>query len=107
MKIPNYDPFSSKSDYKQGHPCMPADLFRMLICGPSNSGETNTLLHMLYELLEYDKIYLFSKNLHQNKYQSLLQEFAEKSTPRLVMILSRLTVMKSFRSKNFGRTTKK
>ena len=55
MKIPNYDPGSSKSDYMQGHPCMPADVFRMLICGPSNSGKTNTLLHMLYELLEYDK----------------------------------------------------
>ena len=57
---------------------MPADVFRMLICGPSNSGKTNTLLHVLYELLEYDKIYLFSKNLHQNKYQDLLQYFAEK-----------------------------
>ena len=33
---------------------------------------------MLYELLEYDKIYLFSKNLHQNKYQALLQYFAEE-----------------------------
>jgi len=30
----------------------------MLICGPSNSGKTNILLHMLYELLEYDKVYL-------------------------------------------------
>ena len=78
MKIPNYDPGSSESDYKQSHLCMPADVFRMLICGPSNSGKTNTLLHMLYELLEYDKIYLFSKNLHQNKYQDLLQYFAEK-----------------------------
>ena len=38
---------------------------------------------MLYELLEYDKIYLFSKNLHQNKYQSLLQEFAEKYNPKV------------------------
>ena len=83
MKIPNYDPGSSKSDYKQGHPCMPADVFRMLICGPSNSGKTNTLLHMLYELLEYDKIYLFSKNLHQNKYQDFLQEFAEKINPQV------------------------
>ena len=83
MKIPNYDPGSSKSDYKQGHPCMPADLFRMLICGPSNSGKTNTLLHMLYELLEYDKIYLFSKNLHQNKYQDLLQKFAEQINPKV------------------------
>ena len=60
---------------------MPADVFRMLICGPSNSGKTNTLLHMLYELLEYDKIYLFSKNLHQNKYQALLQYFAEEVNP--------------------------
>ena len=81
MKIPNYDPGSSESDYMQGHPCLPADVFRMLICGPSNSGKTNTLLHMLYELLDYDKIYLFSKNLHQNKYQDLLQEFAEEVNP--------------------------
>ena len=83
MKIPNYDPGSSESDYKQGHPCMPADVFRMLICEPSNSGKTNTLLHMLYELLEYDKIYLFSKNLHQNKYQDLLQYFAEEVNPKV------------------------
>ena len=62
MKIPNYDPGFSKSNYKQGHPCMPADVFRMLICGPSNSGKTNILLHMLYELLEFDKnLPLFKK----------------------------------------------
>ena len=77
MKIPNYDPGFSKSSYKQGHPCMPADVFRMLICGPSNSGKTN----MLYQLLEYDKIYLFSKNLHQNKYQAFLQYFAKQINP--------------------------
>ena len=29
---------------------------------------------MLYELLEFNKICLFSKNLHQNKYQPLLQD---------------------------------
>ena len=83
MKIPNYDPGFFKSGYKQGHPCMPADVFRMLICGPSNSGKTNILLHMPYELLEFDQIYLFSKNLHQNKYQSLLQYFAERINPKV------------------------
>ena len=83
MKIPNYDPGFSESSYKQGHPCMPADFFKMLICGPSNSGKTNILLHMLYELLEFDKIYLFSKNLHQNKYQALLQDFAERINPQV------------------------
>ena len=36
---------------------------------------------MLYKLLEYDKIYLFSKNLHQNKYQALLQYFVEEVNP--------------------------
>ena len=62
---------------------MPADVFRMLICGPSNSGKTNILLHMLYELLEFDKIYFFSKNLHQNKYQALFQDFAERIIPKV------------------------
>ena len=83
MKIPNYDPGFSESSYKQGHPCMPGDVFPMLICGPSNSGKTNILLHMLYELLEFDKIYLFSKNLHQNKYQTHLQDLAERINPRV------------------------
>jgi len=83
MKIPNYDPGASKSNYAQGHSCMSEDVFRMLICGPSNSGKTNTLLHMIYELLEFDKIYLFSKNLHQNKYQDLLQKFDEEINPNV------------------------
>ena len=57
MKIPNYDPAFSESKYKQGDPCMPTDVFRMLICGPTNSGKTNTLLHMVYELLECDNFF--------------------------------------------------
>jgi len=83
MKIPDYDRAFSKSSYMQGHPCMPADVFRMLICGPSNSGKTNILLHMLYKLLVFDKIYLFSKNLHQNKYQVLLKDFAKRINPKV------------------------
>ena len=83
MKFVNFDQGSPKSKYKQGHPCMPADVFRMLICGPSNSGKTNILLNMIYFLLEFDKIYLFSKNLHQNKYQNLLQDFAEQINPKV------------------------
>ena len=57
---------------------MPADTFRMLICGPSNSGKTNILLHMLYKLLAYDKIYLCAKNLHQDKYQYMIDDFDAK-----------------------------
>jgi len=39
--------------------------------------------HLLYELLEYDKVYLFSKNLHQNKYRALLQDFATRTDPEV------------------------
>lgn len=62
---------------------MPEDAFRMLICGPSNFGKTNILLYMLYTLLEFDKVLHFSKNLHQNKYQALLQDFAENIDPKV------------------------
>ena len=31
---------------------------------PSGSGKTNTLMHMIYNLLYYDKIYLYAKNLN-------------------------------------------
>ena len=75
MKIPNYDKALKSSNFTQLYPFMPSDTFRMLICGPSGCGKTNTLMHMLNRLLYYDKIYLFSKNLEQPKYQELLKTF--------------------------------
>ena len=51
----------------------------MLICGPRGSGKTNTLMHKIYNLLYYDKIYLYAKNLEQSKYQNLLNMFQPKS----------------------------
>ena len=39
------------------------------------SGKTNTLMHMIYNLLCFDKIYLYAKNLEQSKYQNLMDEF--------------------------------
>ena len=76
MKIPNYDSASNNDrNFKRLLPYMPSDTFRMLICGPSSCGKTNVLMHMLYNLLYYDKIYLFSKNLEQPKYRQLLETF--------------------------------
>ena len=74
MKIPNYDSISeSDSDYKRLLPYLPSNTFRMLMCGPSGCGKTNTLMHMLYKPLYFEKIYLFSKNLEQPKYRKLLE----------------------------------
>ena len=59
---------------------MPKDTFRMLTCGNSGSGKTNLLYHILIEsLLYYDKIYLYAKNLEQDKYQNLMKEMNEAS----------------------------
>ena len=78
MKIPNYDVEKpTTKNYRKLKPCMPDECFRMLICGPSGCGKTNLVIHLITsgDLLFYDKIYLYAKNLHQDKYQWLLKIF--------------------------------
>ena len=81
MEIPNYDSNSDKTNsYKQLHQYMPNDTFRMLICGGSGSGKTNLLYHMLMKpLVFYDQIHLYAKNLEQQKYQDMINNFNEIS----------------------------
>ena len=80
MEIPNYDVDNKNKKFKQLYSFMPNDTFRMLICGNSGSGKTNLLYHMLIEPLLYcDKIYLYAKNLEQEKYQNLMKEMNEAS----------------------------
>ena len=76
MEIPNYDSIDNlDTSYKQLYPFMPADTFRMLICGNSGSGKTNLLYHMLIKpLLLYDDIYLYARNLEQDKYKILIEK---------------------------------
>ena len=76
MKIPNYDVEDDMvSNFKQLYKFMPDRSFRMLLRGPNGSGKTNTLMHMIYNLLYFDKIYLYAKNLEQSKYQNLISMF--------------------------------
>ena len=48
--------------------------FRMLIIGPSDSGKTNTLLHLINDLHPVDKIYLYAKDIHEPKYEYLINK---------------------------------
>ena len=48
--------------------------FRMLIIGPSGLGKTNTLLHLINDLHPIDKIYLYGKDLHEQKYKYLINK---------------------------------
>ena len=82
MEIPNYDSTGKAADkkFKQLYSFMPSGTFRMLICGNSGSGKTNLLYHMLMKpLLYYDEIYLYARNLEQDKYKRLIQKMRELS----------------------------
>ena len=81
MEIPSYDSIDDPNKkLKQLYPFMPSDTFRMLICGNSGSGKTNLLYHMMIKaLLYYDEIYLYARNLEQDKYKRLIQKMRELS----------------------------
>ena len=46
----------------------------MLIIGPSGSGKTNTLFHLINNLYPTDKIYLYVKDIHEPKYEYLINK---------------------------------
>ena len=46
----------------------------MLIIGPSGSGKTNTLLHLINNVNPIDKIYLYTKDLSEPKYEYLINK---------------------------------
>ena len=48
--------------------------FRMLIIELSGSGKTNTLLHLINNLHSIDKIYLYTKDLSEPKYEFLINK---------------------------------
>ena len=87
LSVPNYDRVgitsragTRGSGFKQRYIYMPDKPFRMLICGPSGCGKTNLLVHILLKpLIQYDKIYLYSKSLEQEKYDYLRDRLEEVS----------------------------
>ena len=60
MRIPNYDSNDdSVSNYKQLYNFMPYKCFRMLICGPSSSGKTNTMHICMQKSLSNQNIKIY------------------------------------------------
>ena len=54
-------------------PYIPDHPYRILIIGSSWSGKTNTLLHLINEQKDIDKIYLYVKDLSEPKYEYLIK----------------------------------
>ena len=57
--------------------------FRMLVIGPSGSGKTNTLLHLINNLHPIDKIYLYAKDIHEPKYEYLINKREQAGIKKL------------------------
>ena len=52
---------------------IPDHPYRILIIGGSGSGKTNTLLNLINELRDIEKIYLYAKDLSESKYEHLIK----------------------------------
>ena len=75
MEIPNYGVDTENKKFKQLYSFMLNDSYRMLVSGGSNSGKTDLLFQMIIVPLIYnDEIYLYAKNLEQDKYQNLMKK---------------------------------
>ena len=64
----------NKKEHNGKWPYIPDHPYRILKIGGSGSGKTNTLLDLINEQNDIEKIYLYTKNLSEPKYQFLIKK---------------------------------
>ena len=64
---------NNNEGYNEKWPYIPDHPYRILIIGGSGSRKTNTLLHLINEQKDIDKIYLYAKDLSEPKYEYLIK----------------------------------
>ena len=71
----NLDSITNKNneEHNEKWPYIPDHLYRILIIRGSGSGKTNTLLNLINEQKDIDKIYLYAKDLSETKYEFLIK----------------------------------
>ena len=67
IKNKNHQNHNKKWPYIQDHP------YRILVIVGSGSGKANTLLNLINEQKDIDKIYLHAKDLSETKYKYLIK----------------------------------
>ena len=72
----NFDNYTNenKTKYNKNWPYIPDHPYKILITGASGSGKTNLLLNLIENQLDIDKIYLYTKDLYESKYQYLINK---------------------------------
>ena len=71
----NLDSITNKNNEEHNEKCrhIPDLWYRILITGGSGLSKTNTLLNLINEQGDIDKIYLYAKDVNESKYEYLIK----------------------------------
>ena len=73
----------NNKDHNEKWSYIPDHPYRILIIGGSGSGKANTLLNLINELNDIDKVYLYARDLKEPKYKTLIKKREDAGTKHL------------------------
>ena len=88
----NFDDYANENNtpHNLRQPYIPDYPYRILIIGGSGSGKTNTLLNLINNQPDIDKIYLYAKDPYEAKYKYIINK--TESTGLMILKLLLLSI---------------